>query len=249
MKSTRTLGRPSAFLFRGALPLVCTAAIALIGAEPQAARGETLQVLFDGGSIETGGLWKTTNFFTTDPAGPTWVPLFDLAQTSVIGSMDTVIELLMTFDAGGQFVSTGPISNQLNFSYQVSALREGYFITGHKLDLTDSTLEGEGSVVVSVELLASNGDVLSRLTERDESIVAADLVSGSFAPQSDFTVNVHIEVNSLAEGDMASLNMFTHHFSVVPEPSTFAIVICGLLCCGLARRRLLRSSDQPVRRS
>jgi hypothetical protein len=31
----------------------------------------------DGGGNGGGGVWKTTNYLTTDPAGPTWVPLTD----------------------------------------------------------------------------------------------------------------------------------------------------------------------------
>src|SRR5207249_3162069 len=30
----------------------------------------------------SGGVWKTTNFLTTDPNGPTWIPLTDFGPTT-----------------------------------------------------------------------------------------------------------------------------------------------------------------------
>ena len=32
----------------------------------------------------SGGVWKTTNFLTTSPAGPTWIPLTDFGPTNAV---------------------------------------------------------------------------------------------------------------------------------------------------------------------
>ena len=32
----------------------------------------------------SGGVWKTTDFLTTSPAGPTWIPLTDFGPTNAV---------------------------------------------------------------------------------------------------------------------------------------------------------------------
>jgi subtilisin-like proprotein convertase family protein len=54
-----------------------TARITGVAVDPSDPSGNTV---FVGGA--SGGIWKTTNFLTQDPAGPNWVPLTDLGPTN-----------------------------------------------------------------------------------------------------------------------------------------------------------------------
>ena len=49
-------------------------AVAIDPADPS---GNTVYI-----GASSGGVWKTTNFLTTDPAGPTWIPLTDFGPTT-----------------------------------------------------------------------------------------------------------------------------------------------------------------------
>src|SRR5581483_7501047 len=49
--------------------------IGAIAVDPSDPSGNTV---FIGGA--SGGIWKTTNFLTTDPLGPTYIPLTDLGD-------------------------------------------------------------------------------------------------------------------------------------------------------------------------
>lgn len=53
--------------------------IGAIGLDPSDSSGNTV---FTAGA--TGGVWKTTNFLTTSPSGPTWIPLTDFGPTFAI---------------------------------------------------------------------------------------------------------------------------------------------------------------------
>lgn len=53
-----------------------TGRISAIAVDPSDPSGNTVYV---GGA--SGGIWRTTNFLTTDPMGPTWVPLTDFGST------------------------------------------------------------------------------------------------------------------------------------------------------------------------
>jgi subtilisin-like proprotein convertase family protein len=58
----------------------------------------------------SGGIWKTTNFLTTDPAGPTWIPLTDFGPTSGV-------------NIGG--IAVFPVNNDPNQSIIIAATGEG----------------------------------------------------------------------------------------------------------------------------
>ena len=51
-----------------------------IAVDPSDRSGNTVYV---GGG--TGGIWKTTNFLTTNPNGPTWIPLANFGPTTSFG--------------------------------------------------------------------------------------------------------------------------------------------------------------------
>jgi subtilisin-like proprotein convertase family protein len=71
----------------------------------------------------TSGVWKTTNFLTTDPEGPTWIPLTDLAPTLGLhmGSMTVfprnndpkqTIVYVATGEADGGFPGVGILKSE-----------------------------------------------------------------------------------------------------------------------------------------
>lgn len=53
--------------------------VGAIAVDPSDTSGNTVYV-----AGATSGIWKTTNFLTTDPAGPTWIPLTDFGPTRAI---------------------------------------------------------------------------------------------------------------------------------------------------------------------
>ena len=53
--------------------------VSAIAVDPSDASGNTVYV-----AGASGGIWKTTNFLTTDPGGPTYIPLTDFGPTSGI---------------------------------------------------------------------------------------------------------------------------------------------------------------------
>ena len=53
--------------------------VSAITVDPSDASGNTVYV-----AGASGGIWKTTNFLTTDPSGPTYIPLTDFGPTSGI---------------------------------------------------------------------------------------------------------------------------------------------------------------------
>lgn len=76
-----------------------------VAVDPSDPSGNTV---FVGGA--SGGVWKTTNFLTTDPIGPTWIPLTDFGPTTAI-------------NVGG--ITVFPRNNDPNLSLVVVATGEG----------------------------------------------------------------------------------------------------------------------------
>ncbi len=61
----------------GSGPTAVSGSVSALAVDPSDPSGNTVYA-----AGATGGIWKTTDFLTTDPSGPTWIPLTDFGPTS-----------------------------------------------------------------------------------------------------------------------------------------------------------------------
>lgn len=83
--------------------------VTAMAVDPTDTSGNTV---FIGGP--TGGLWKTTNFLTTDPKGPTWIPLLDFGPVGTLYTGQATSNSAMRIQSIAIFPgSTGPEQSEI----------------------------------------------------------------------------------------------------------------------------------------
>jgi subtilisin-like proprotein convertase family protein len=119
-----------------------------LAVDPSDPSGNTV---FVGGA--SGGIWKTTNFLTTDPLGPTYVPLTDFGPTFSINTGSIAVfprnndpKQTIVFVATGEGDSLG-LASGVTGSPGVGFLRS--MDGGASWDLLDSTVnvDGQGNIL------------------------------------------------------------------------------------------------------
>jgi hypothetical protein len=209
---------------------------------PSLAHATTLQDLFNGATLDVGSVrfdsWSLLSVDALVPPNP------DFAQIDVLPIDDDPLNPGLEFVANGQLSTNDLDSIDLLFSFRVSSLSGDRF-GGHNLTLTDHDFGGtSGIIFISSELTDGGGDPLA------SSLVIADkgsdfflLSAGSgFASQAELDVTLDVFVTGFSSADSVSLISFTQRFSLVPEPTTFVLLLAA---CGLAERLFKRTSRYP----
>jgi hypothetical protein len=146
---------------------------------------------------------------------------------------------------------TGPMSvangaqAEFYFSYEVSVLGNLPGIDGVSF-FAPSEITGDGHLnFIKTSKQVYEGptpssyhqDTLATLHTRNFDGEYSELASASFAPQQHLSLLDGVRLSSAGAENTATLIELTNRFSVVPEPTTLALVGLGISAVAIARRR------------
>ena len=177
-----TLGQSTAFSSQAWSPVgdassnFETGEVTAIATDPSDASGNTVYV---GGA--SGGVWKTTDFLTTNPNGPTWIPLTNFGPSAAINISS--ISIFPRNDNPAQSIVIVGTGGSTSGQQGTSAPGVGFLVStdgGVTWNIYDSTVNVSGTVSKT----SGNGQVLPiNSAARDRAFVGSVINQVAIDPQ------------------------------------------------------------------
>ena len=237
-------------LLLSALACVVLAALSAVAPAAEVTLPNTLDFLVDDPTIpgddadafvvSPSGRFRFSEFIFS-PVGTDTTPP---ADTHVRVSMsETATSVSIAFEFLANNTASGPGAQELALEYLAEAVDPNLAFVSHTLSMDGST-EGDGWILINEEILVPGGGGIGNVTTTANVMNQPDTFTDTlqFAPTRRMTIhNKDISVTGVADGSSATLVRIEQTFQVIPEPSSLALGLLGVLGLGMSWRRFHRT--------